>query len=111
MRSSLAEFVCVATVEQIPEDEGFVVEIEGREIAIFCCSGHYYAVENSCPHRGGPVAEGELENETITCPWHAWPFDLRTGECTINASAKLETYTVKAEEGMIMLKVRRLRAN
>jgi nitrite reductase (NADH) small subunit/3-phenylpropionate/trans-cinnamate dioxygenase ferredoxin subunit len=99
----LSELVRAATVDQIPEDEGFVVEIKGREIAIFCCSGQYYAVENSCPHRGGPVAEGELENETITCPWHAWPFDLRTGECTINSAAKLQTFQVQLQDGQVFI--------
>jgi NAD(P)H-dependent nitrite reductase small subunit len=101
----LTRFVHVAEVDQIPQDGGFVAVVGGREIAIFRCDGEYLAVENTCPHRGGPVAEGEFEDGIVSCPWHAWPFDVRTGECTINSAAKLETYEVEVEEGIIWVKV------
>jgi NAD(P)H-dependent nitrite reductase small subunit len=102
---ALKEFRKVASTDQIPHDEGLVVIVEDREIAIFQCNGKYFAIENSCPHRGGPIADGELEGEIISCPWHAWPFDLATGKCTINNSAQLETYKLKIEEGEILIEL------
>ena len=101
----MSRFRRVAAVDQIPKDEGLVVDVDGREIAIFRCAGQFYAVENTCPHQGGPVAEGEFEDGVVNCPWHAWPFDVRTGECTINSSAKLETFEVRVRKKQVFLAV------
>lgn len=103
--SDLARFRPIAQVDQIPEEGGFAAIVEGREIAVFRYNGEYYAVENSCPHRGGPIVEGEFEDGVVCCPWHAWPFDVRTGVCKINNAAKLETFEVEVEEGQIRLKL------
>lgn len=102
----MSQFIKAADIDQIPEGESYVVVLGGREIAIFNWKGKYYAVENSCPHRGGPVAEGELEDGIISCPWHAWPFDLRTGECKINSAAKLETFALKIEDGQLLVEMK-----
>ena len=101
----MSRFELVAKVEDLGENEVFVTTIGGREIAIFHCAGDYHAVENSCPHRGGPIAEGEFNNGIVTCPWHAWPFEIRSGECTINRAAKLKTYEVRVKDGLITVGV------
>lgn len=54
----------------------------GREIVLFNVDGAIHALENACPHMGGPLCEGELEKERITCPWHGWQFDIRNGTNT-----------------------------
>jgi nitrite reductase/ring-hydroxylating ferredoxin subunit len=51
------------------------------EVAVFNVGGEFYAIDNSCPHRGGPLGEGELEDCIVTCPWHEFRFDVRTGKC------------------------------
>ncbi len=58
---------------------GKLVEAAGQSIAIFNLGGTYYAIENTCPHRGGPLAEGVLAGEEVICPWHGSRFNVKTG--------------------------------
>lgn len=72
----------IANVNDIPEGKSLVVEgKDGEEIALFKVEGQIYALNNACPHMGGPLAEGDIEDCTVTCPWHGWQFDLKTGAC------------------------------
>ena len=73
---------------------------EGRELALYNVNGEFYATENFCPHKGAPLAAGTLCDHTIECDWHAWQFDVRTGEC-LTVREKLETYEVVVEGGVI----------
>jgi len=54
---------------------------DGREIALFNIDGKVYALDNACPHMGGPLGEGDIEDSVVTCPWHGWQFNVMTGEC------------------------------
>ena len=60
-------------------------------------------LENGCAHRGGPLGEGHVEGTEVTCPWHAWSFDLKTGECTTDPEMKQKTWPVKVEGGEVYL--------
>lgn len=72
----------LANIEDIPLGKGIVVTIQGGvEIALFNVAGKIYAIDNICPHMGGPLGEGELAGDIVTCPWHAWQFDVKTGNC------------------------------
>lgn len=72
----------LANIEDVPPGKSIVVLInDGREIALFNVDGNIYALDNACPHMGGPLGEGELENGCVTCPWHGWQFDVKTGAC------------------------------
>jgi len=76
----LAQFVKVTTRAEFEELEGGrVVEVGGQKIAIFNVGGRYYAIENTCPHRGGPLAEGKIEGDEVICPWHGSRFNVQTG--------------------------------
>lgn len=71
----------LAKVGDIPEGHGIVVNIQdGKQIALFKINGAIYALDNACPHMGGPLGEGEIEGDVVTCPWHGWQFDVRNGE-------------------------------
>ncbi len=93
----MSEFVKVAKRSEIPSDVGKYVEVQGKEIALFKVGGKVYAIEHICPHQGGPLAEGGLEEKVVTCPWHGWSFDVTTGACTFNEDIKQPTYKVKEE--------------
>lgn len=72
----------LANVKEIPEGGAIeVFTLDGREIALFKVQGQIYALDNRCPHMGGPLGEGELTGCMITCPWHGWQFDVRNGAC------------------------------
>ena len=79
----VAEFVRVASTTEIPPGHAKAFAVGGREIAVFNVGGAFYATDGTCPHQGGPLAEGWIEGAVVTCPWHAWCFDVRTGKMTL----------------------------
>jgi nitrite reductase/ring-hydroxylating ferredoxin subunit len=93
----MAEYVRVATTKDVPPGTGMVAEVGGQAIAVFNVAGAFYAIDNTCVHRGGPLGEGEVEGDVVTCPWHAWQYNIKTGVSTTNPSASVKTYQVKVE--------------
>lgn len=77
----MARFVKVGTRAEFENlgEGGKPVEVEGQSIAIFNLGGTFHAIQNDCPHRSGPLAEGTVEGEEVTCPWHGSRFNVRTG--------------------------------
>ncbi len=76
----MAKFVKVGNTSEFQDLEaGKLVDAGGQTIAIFDLGGNYYAIENTCPHRGGPLAEGEMDGEEVICPWHGARFNIKTG--------------------------------
>lgn len=90
---------------EIPAGSAKVVEVDGKKIAVFNCGGTFYATENTCLHRGGPLGEGSLSGTTVTCPWHGWEYDVTTGASRTNPSAKVRTFQVKVEGEDILVAV------
>jgi nitrite reductase (NADH) small subunit len=64
------------------------------EVAVFNVGGVLFALENICPHQGGPLAEGWLEGPLITCPWHGWCFNVETGGMTLGDFARVPRFSV-----------------
>ena len=75
----MAQFVKVGTREDFALDGGKLVEAGGQKIAVFNLGGTYYAIDNTCTHRGGPLAEGMVEGDVVTCPWHGAQYAIKTG--------------------------------
>jgi len=92
---------------EIPPGSSKVVEVRGRSIALFNMAGTLYALDNTCPHQGGPLGEGYLEaNGVVSCPWHGWTFDLKTGISPIDADLKVGCYPVRIDaSGQIILEL------
>lgn len=93
----MAEFVRVAGTADIKPGSGIVAEVNGKPLAVFNVEGSYYAIDNDCIHRGGPLGEGELDGNTVTCPWHGWTYDVTTGKCVTNPSACVKSYPVQVD--------------
>jgi len=93
----MADFVKVAETTEIPPGTGKTVTVNGNTIALFNVDGTFYAIDNTCIHRGGPLGEGELSGKIVTCPWHGWQYDVTTGISTFNPMAKVACYQVKVE--------------
>jgi nitrite reductase (NADH) small subunit len=100
----MPSFVKACAAAEIAPGTGKQVTVEGKEIAVFNCDGTFRAVDNECPHRGGPLAEGDLEGCLVTCPWHAWQFDLTTGE-SVTDDTKVDTYPCRVEGGDVLVEV------
>jgi nitrite reductase/ring-hydroxylating ferredoxin subunit len=72
-------FTKVATVQEVPAGKAKQVVVGGKTLALVNVDGTYYAVDDTCPHRGGPLSEGDVEGQELTCPWHGARFDVTTG--------------------------------
>ena len=76
----MADFVKVAKTDEIVPGQGKMIEVGGKKIALFNVEGSFHAIDDSCTHRGGPLSEGSLEGNQVTCPLHGARFDVTTGE-------------------------------
>ena len=97
----------IAHVDSIPLREGRAVHIAGHDIAVFNLGNRFLAVENKCPHRGGPLADGIVSGGNVVCPLHAWKVDLASGEVTNQPAAPqcVKTFPVRVENGVISLEI------
>jgi 3-phenylpropionate/trans-cinnamate dioxygenase ferredoxin component len=93
----LAEYVKVTSLSELPQGSAKAVEVNGKSVALYNVDGTVYATDNTCLHQGGPLGEGFLEGDVITCPWHMWEYNVRTGENLGDPSLKVATYAVKLE--------------
>ena len=96
-------WVKVAKTSEIEEGSGKAVEANSQQIALFKAGGSFYAIDNICHHRGGPLGEGYLDGTVVTCPWHAWTYDVVTGECQSVPGVKQKKFNVKVEADDILV--------
>lgn len=88
-------FVRVAGAGEIPPGQGRPFTVGGYDVAVFNVDGAFFAIENSCPHQGGPLADGWLEGPLVTCPWHGWCFDVRSGKMTLGEFARVPRFALE----------------
>jgi len=88
--------VRAGSTTDVPPGEGRVVEAGGRT-ALFNVSGAFYALDNACSHRGGPLGEGDLDGTVVVCPWHAWRWDVTSGANMNNPAVKMACFPVSLE--------------
>ena len=97
-------FVTACATSDVAPGSGKTLTVGGKEIAVFNVDGVFYAIDNTCPHRGGPLGEGELEGCAVTCPWHAWTFDLKTGN-SLTDDLEVGVYETRVEGGDLLVAV------
>ena len=85
----------------VPEGEGRCVEAGEKILGVFRCEGEFYVLDNACPHAGGNLAGGYFEGKVLFCPWHHWPFDVRTGRCPQSEHVNVTTYPVQVRNGRV----------
>ena len=100
-------WIRVAALDGVPPREGRTVEIGDREIALFNLGDRFLAVDNRCPHRAGPLADGIVSGNAVVCPLHAWKVCLETGdvERPAGAAACVRTYPTKVDSGSVWIEV------
>lgn len=101
----MAEFVVVCSEADIPPGTGKMFEIGRDEVGVFNIGGKFYAIDNLCPHEGGPMNEGMIAGGVVTCPLHGWRTDVTTGESLELPGVKVNTFEVKVEDGKVYIKV------
>lgn len=100
-------WVRVSGTDAIPLREGRAVQIAGHEIAVFNLGDRFLAVENKCPHRGGPLADGIISGGNVVCPLHAWKIELSSGEVLNQATTPqcIKTFATRVEDGVLLLEI------
>jgi nitrite reductase (NADH) small subunit len=102
----MSEFVRILSRTELPADgEAREVGCEGRMLCIANVGGEISAMDNVCPHRGGPLGEGIVENGKVVCPWHAWAFDVKTGAAEHSPGDKVDVYPVRIEGDDVLVKL------
>lgn len=98
-------FIEVANASELPVGRVKACTVGGRTIALYHTDKGFFATDNTCPHRGGPLAEGDLIGNEINCPWHLWGFDVETGVCAGNREIAVGTHEVRLEGDRILVKL------
>jgi 3-phenylpropionate/trans-cinnamate dioxygenase ferredoxin subunit len=99
-----AEYIAVATVDELPNGARKIIEVDGKPIAVFNIAGTLYAIADVCSHDDGPVAEGDLYGYEIECPRHGARFDVRDGKVlSFPAIVSIPSYPVKVENDEVLV--------
>ncbi len=102
----MADFVKVAKAGDVSPGKGMMVEVNGKKIALFNVEGSFYAIDDTCTHRGGPLSQGFLEEKQVRCPWHGALFDVTSGEVVgPPAPTGVNRYNVRVEGADIEVEV------
>jgi nitrite reductase (NADH) small subunit/3-phenylpropionate/trans-cinnamate dioxygenase ferredoxin subunit len=99
------EFQTVCRVGELAEGEGKTCKVGDRLVALFCSGGRFLAIDDTCPHMGASLSGGYLENDVVTCPWHAWRFRLTDGAWADNPRIKIGAYAVRVEGDAVQVQV------
>jgi len=100
-----AGFVAVLDASAVPPGEIVEVIHDGTPLAVANVDGELYALDNVCPHAGGPIGDGELEGHLVTCPFHGWSFDVRDGSCATVEGMDVPTFEVRQVDDAICVRM------
>ncbi len=102
----MPQTVKVLQTSDLAPGQGKTVDVEGQSIALFNVDGTFYAIDNTCTHVGGPLGEGALVDDTVSCPWHGAVFNVKTGACTGGpAASDVKSFAVKVEGDDVLIEL------
>ena len=99
----MAKWTRIASASECPPGEARELVVGDRIVALYNVQGQFYALDGICPHQGGPLGQGSLDGCIVTCPWHGWRFDVRSGQHQTNQSVKHKTFPVKLEGDEVLV--------
>lgn len=101
--SRVPDFVPALEAAALPPGKGETVQLNGRRVAVFNVGGEFFALDDDCPHRGGPLGPGWVDTEkcAVACPLHGWEFDLKTGACLTVPARPVRAYAVRVVDGKV----------
>jgi 3-phenylpropionate/trans-cinnamate dioxygenase ferredoxin subunit len=99
----MANYIEVATVEQLPTGKSLFVRVSGKELALFNVDGTIFAIDDSCLHQGMSLAASKFEGKVVTCSGHGWKYDVTTGSTLSSPGFGVASYPVKVVDGKIMV--------
>jgi nitrite reductase (NADH) small subunit len=101
----MGQWTRIAAIDECPPGNGLEVIVGERVVALFNVEGTFYALDGVCPHQGGPLAEGDITGCIVTCPWHGWQFDVRTGQHQLSATIRQPTLPVRIDGDGVLVEL------
>jgi len=102
----MANMIKLTTEAELPlVDEAKEFPCGAKAICVANVSGVYSAMDNVCPHRGGPLGQGMIEGSKVVCPWHGWAWDTKSGQAVQDPSMKVAVYPLKIEGGDVLIEI------
>jgi nitrite reductase/ring-hydroxylating ferredoxin subunit len=99
----MSEFISVTDVAGLPPGHRRMVHVRGREFVIFNLDGEFLAIDNVCPHKGGPLGAGLTKDGHVFCPLHGWEFEIKTGACLNRPDRPVQTYRTQVRDGQVQI--------
>ena len=93
----------LCNVDDVPEGGSYVVDIGEKQIALFKIDGTIYGINASCPHRQGPLDQGDLNGKIVTCPLHRWSFDVTNGKSQFPPGQQVQCFNIVIEGDQVCL--------
>jgi nitrite reductase (NADH) small subunit len=98
--------VRVGRLDDVTPGQPTFVEAEGTRVVLVRVGDTVHACDDTCGHHGGPLSEGKLSGTRLSCPWHGWMYDVRTGECLMpSRGGRISSYPVHVEEGDVWIEL------
>lgn len=99
----MARWIRIALLDECPPGKAIERVAEDRIVALFNVEGRFYALDGVCPHQGGPLGKGCLSGPILTCPWHGWQFDVRSGRHQLSRTLVQPRFEVRVEGGDVLV--------
>jgi nitrite reductase (NADH) small subunit len=99
------EFVVVGRVNDFAAGGGRMVTVAGRDVAVFRLGDEFFALDNMCLHRGGPLCEGPIANGIVTCPWHGWSYQIKTGTMVQDPRVGVSKHDVRIDGDQVFVRL------
>ena len=88
-------YTAVAASDLLVDGKGTTFAVRGKNVAVFRLDGKIFAIADACTHEDGPLGEGSLDGSVVTCPYHDWRFDVKTGACITNSSRPVGCFAAR----------------
>ena len=99
-------FVAVGQINDFTPGTGKMVTVSGRHVALFRLGDEFYAIDNLCLHKAGPLCEGFIDgNDVVTCPWHGWSYEIKTGTLVQDPKVGVSKHEVRIDGDMISVRL------
>jgi len=99
----MSNYFPAADAGSISPGHGRTVNVHGREFALWNIGGQFFCIDDECPHRGGPLGAGTMQDGEVFCPLHGWGFDVRTGACSSRPDRPVRTYPTRIVDGQVQI--------
>ena len=101
----MPRWIRAADLSSCPPGSSWECVVEDRIIALFNVAGTIFAIDGVCPHQGGPLGKGCLTGTIVTCPWHGWQFDVRTGQHQLSPTIRQPNYPTRIEGDAVLIEI------